>query len=86
MFVYRKDLKNCGDYWCSPQLYFDEYKNFDSYDILDIDDNFNFSDFIILGGGGLGKKLFQDKINSLFEKLKIKYLFAGELDLTIMII
>jgi hypothetical protein len=68
MFVYRKDLKNCGDYWCSPQLYFDEYKNFDSYDILDVDDNFNFSNFIILGGGGLGKKLFQDKINSLFKK------------------
>ena len=50
MFIYRKDLNNCGDYWCSPQLYFDEYKNFNSYDILDVDDNFNFSELIIFGG------------------------------------
>ena len=72
MFIYRKDLNNCGDYWCSPQLYFDEYKNFNSYDILDVDDNFNFSELIIFGGGGLGKKLFQNKINSLFNIKKNK--------------
>ena len=72
MFIYRKDLNNCGDYWCSPQLYFDEYKSFDSYDILDIDDNLNLPEFIIFGGGGLGKKLFQDKINSLYKLKKNK--------------
>jgi len=62
MFIYRKDIKNCGDYWCSPQLYFEEYKAYDSFDILDIDENFKFQNFIIIGGGGLGKKLFQEKI------------------------
>ena len=70
MFIYRKDFNNCGDYWCSPQLYFDEYKNFNAYDILDVDDNFNYSEFIIFGGGGLGKKLFQNKINILFNVKK----------------
>ena len=69
MFVYRKDIKNCGDYWCTPQLYFNEFKNFESFDILNIDNNFQFQNFLILGGGGLGKKLFQDKIQIL-EKIK----------------
>ena len=65
MFIYRKDEKNCGDYWCSPQLYFDEYKNCGSFDILDINEEFQFNKFAIIGGGGLGKKLFQDKLKIL---------------------
>lgn len=70
MFLYRKDPHNCGDYWCSPQLYFDKFKNFESYDIFNLDNNFQFKNFLIVGGGGLGKKIFHKKLQIL-EKIKV---------------
>jgi len=48
------DVNNPGDYWCTPLHYWDEFKDCDWIDIMDVDSvDLNSYDQIIVGGGGL---------------------------------
>jgi len=53
-FRINSDVHNPGDYWCTPMHYWDEFKNCDWIDIMNIDSvDLNSYDQIIVGGGGL---------------------------------
>jgi hypothetical protein len=71
--IFRADPTNVGDAFCPPFIYF-PFKNKRYIDILNINQNTTFhrDEIIIVGGGGLGKEFFKEKIDTIID-LKEKY-------------
>lgn len=63
--LYRADSTNVGDWYCPPHRYFD-LKTDAEADIIDFNPQTG-SGSIILGGGGLVAKTFEDHLNDLAE-------------------
>lgn len=65
IFVYRKNTKNIGDLNCCPALYFKEFLNCKSIDILSLQNIKVKNKTIIVGGGGLLQEFFRSKLEIL---------------------
>lgn len=62
--VFRKDIKNVGDWWSVPSLYLPMSME-GSFDLAKPEEIPNLPGVAILGGGGLGRKNFEPFIQSL---------------------
>ena len=73
MNIFRADPSNVGDAFCPPFIYF-PFKDKRFLDIVNIDEKtiFERNEIIILGGGGLGRDFFKNKIEILLD-LKKKF-------------
>lgn len=63
--IFRMDDTNVGDWWCPPALYFPDLAG-DRRDILEMGDKTTF-DRVVLGGGGLIAKTFEQAMIELAE-------------------
>ncbi len=65
MFVNINLDSECGNYWSSPKIYFNDFKNTPTVDLSDLESNKD-SNFIIFNGSGVTKKEIE-KINLFHE-------------------
>ena len=81
MNIFRADPSNVGDAFCPPFIYF-PFKDKRYVDIVNINETtiFGMYEIIILGGGGLGRDFFKNKIEillSLKKKFRLKIIGWG---------